>query len=95
MIAAGIVSRVERRGVPNGLARRRDDDGGPIRTRDHRTTSDITRRDADVNLPRRYDMSEMTQDMARDRMRQMRRDMEVARGMHGRYAVRQRPRRAA
>ena len=40
-------------------------------------------------------MSMMTHDMARDRMRQMRRDMEVARGVHGRYAARQRPRRTA
>jgi hypothetical protein len=95
MTAAGIIGRVERRGVPSGLVGTRGDHDGLVRTRDHRKTNDITRRDADVNLPRRYDMSEMTQDMARDRMRQMRRDMEVARGVHGRYAARQRPRRAA
>jgi hypothetical protein len=78
-----------------GREQARDSVTSRVRARDRQTITNIVRRDTDVRIPRRYDMSQMTQDMARDRMRQMRRDMEDARTVHGRYAARQRPRRTA
>jgi hypothetical protein len=86
---------VPARGSRIGLVRTRDESTGLVRARDGQPLQTCIRRDSDVHLPRRHDMSMMTHDMARDRMRQMRRDMEVARGVHGRYAARQRPRRIA
>lgn len=94
MIPTSILARVGRRDSVTGLASLRDDCSSLVLARDATDTT-LLRRVADVGLPRRYDMSQMTQDMARDRMRQMRRDMEVARASHGRYAARQRPRRTA
>jgi hypothetical protein len=86
---------VERRSATTGLAFTRGNHSSLVLARDTNDTITFVRRDTDVHLPRRYDMSEMTQDLARDRMRQMRRDLEVARTAHGRYAARQRPRRTA
>lgn len=95
MTVKKLIGRIERCCSVTGLALAGQDRCGLVRARDNHSIDNPARRDTDAPLPRRYDMSQMTQDMARDRMHQMRRDMEIARGVHGRYAVRQRPRRIA